>query len=136
MKDYYYQLGEIRIAERRRNTLIEKKLLLETRITKTTSSLKEVVSFGTGSNDKLTRYVAELEIIEKELAEVEEKLAILRKNFHEMESAMKHLIGIEERIFRLYYIERKNPIQISMILGCGKTTVYRYLGEIKKSFKK
>ena len=52
-----------------------------------------------------------------------------------MEEILKHISGIEERIFRLYYIENKNPTQISFIIPCARDTVYRYLRKINKIIK-
>lgn len=52
-----------------------------------------------------------------------------------MESILNHISGITERIFRLYYIENKTPTQISFIIPCDRSTVYRYLKKIDKKIK-
>lgn len=135
MKPYYNQLSELRIAETRLTSLQEKKKLLEDKITKTTSQLKEVEVFGSGSNDKMTEYVIKCEEINEKIEETEEEIKILKKGLLQMEEILKNISGIEERVFRLYYIENKTPTQISFIIPCDRATVYRYLKKIKEKCK-
>lgn len=135
MKNYYAQLSELRIAEARLQTLQEKKAILETKITKVTGSMKEVVTFGGSSSDKMTDYVIKCEEIDKQIEEVKEEIDVLKKGLSLMEDILRHISGIEERVFRLYYIENKNPTQISFIIPCARDTVYRYLRKINKKLK-
>lgn len=132
MKNYYTQLSELRIAEERLNTLQDKKKLLETNITSTTGHLKDVITSGGVPSDKMAAYVIKCEEIDKQISEVEEEIKILKKGLHKMDEILKNISGIEEKIFRLYYIENKTPTQISYIVPCGIATVYRYIKEIKK----
>ena len=131
IKNYYAQLSELRIAEQRLITLQNKKKLLETKITSTTSTIKEVVSFGS-TDDKMTTYIIKCEEVDKQIEEVEEEIEVLKKGLHKMDEILHNISGIEERIFRLYYIENKNPTQISFIIPCDRRTVYRYLKKIKE----
>lgn len=135
MKNYYAQLSELRIAETRLKTLQEQKELLEAKATKTTSTIKEVVTFGGSSSDKMTDYVIKCEELNKQIEEVTEEIKVLKKGISLMEEILKHISGIEERVFRLYYIENKNPTQISFIIPCARDTVYRYLRKINKKIK-
>ena len=135
IKNYYTQLSELRIAEARLQTLLEKKVILETKITKVTGSMKEVVTFGGSSSDKMTDYVIKCEEIDKQIEEIKEEIKTLKKGLSLMEDILKHISGIEERVFRLYYIENKNPTQISFIIPCARDTVYRYLRKINKKLK-
>ena len=135
MKNYYAQLSELRIAETRLKTLQEQKELLETKVTKTTSSIKEVVAFGGSNSDKMTDYVIKCEELNNKIEEVKEEINVLKKGLSQMENILKHISGIEERVFRLYYIENKNPTQISFIIPCARDTVYRYLRKINNKMK-
>ena len=135
MKNYYQQLSELRIAEARLITLQEKKELLETKATKVTSAIKDVVAFSGSNSDKMTEYVIKCEEINKQIEETTEEIRILKKGLHRMEEILKHISGLEERIFRLYYIENKNPTQISLIIPCARETVYRYLKKISRKMK-
>lgn len=135
MKNYYHQLSELRIAETRLKTLQEQKELLEAKITKTTSSMKEVVAFGGSNSDKMTDYVIKCEELNNKIEEVEKEIDILKKGLQQMNEILKHISGIEERVFRLYYIENKNPTQISYIIPCARDTVYRYLRKINNKIK-
>lgn len=132
MKNYYTQLGELRIAEARLETLQERKEKLLTKATKTTGSLKEVVAFGGEISNKPLNYTEQCEEIDKEIEEIEEEIKIIKKGLSKMENILKNISGIEEKIFRLYYIENKNPTQISFIIPCDRRTVYRYLKKIKQ----
>lgn len=132
IKNYYCQLSELRIAETRLETLKEKKGMLETKITNTTSQLKEVVVHTNATNDNMSDYVIKCEEVNKQIEEVEREIAILKKGLARMDEILKNISGIEERIFRLYYIENKNPTQISFIVPCDRRTVYRYLEKIKQ----
>ena len=135
MKNYYVQLSELRVAETRLETLKEKKVMLEARITSTTSQLKEVTVHSNSNNDKMTEYVIECERLNKQIEEMEEEVGILRKGVKKMDDFIKNISGIEERIFRLYYIENKNPTQISFIIPCDRKTVYRYLKKLKEKYE-
>lgn len=136
MKNYYTQLSELRIAEERLNTLQEKKKLLEEKITRTTSSqLQDDPIRSDVINDKMAAYVIKCEELDKEIEEKEEEIEILKKGLHKMDEILKHISGIEERVFRLYFMENKTPTQISFIVPCGIATVYRYIKEIKRKYK-
>lgn len=135
MKNYYQQLSEYRIAEIRLKTLQEQKEVLEAKVTKTTSETKDVVSYGGSSNDKMINYVIKCEEINAKINEVEEEIKILKKGLQKMNEILTHISGIEERVFRLYYIENKNPTQISFIIPCSRDTVYRYIRKINNKIK-
>lgn len=132
MKNYYTQLSELRIAETRLETLKEKKGMLETKITNTTSQLKDVVVHTNATNDNMSDYVIKCEEVNKQIEEVEAEIRVLKKGLQRMDEILKNISGIEERIFRLYYIENKNPTQISFIVPCDRRTVYRYLKKIRE----
>ena len=131
MKNYYAQLSELRIAETRLETLREKKGMLETKITNITSQLKDVVVHTNATNDNMSEYVIKCEEVNKQIEEVETEIKVLKKGLQRMDEILKNISGIEERIFRLYYIENKNPTQISFIVPCDRRTVYRYLKKIR-----
>lgn len=132
IKNYYSQLSELRIAETRLETLKEKKGMLETKITNITSQLKDVVVHTNANNDNMSDYVIKCEEVNKQIEEVEVEIKVLKKGLQKMNEILKNISGIEERIFRLYYIENKNPTQISFIVPCDRRTVYRYLKKIRE----
>ena len=135
IKNYYTQLGELRIAETRLETLQERKEKLLTKATKTTGSLKEVVAFGGGISNKPLSYAEQCEEIDKQIEEVEEEIKILKKGLSQMENILKDISGIEERIFRLYFMENKTITQIARIIPCDRSTVYRYKEKIESKYK-
>lgn len=135
IKNYYAQLSELRIAETRLTTLLETKALIECKMLAITKELKEVPIYGSGQNDAMTGYVIKLEDINKKIEEKEEEIKILKKGLHQMDEILKHINGIEEKVFRLYYIEGKTPTQISFIIPCSMATFYRYKSKIEKKFK-
>lgn len=97
--------------------------------------MKDVVAFGGSNNDKMTNYIIKCEEINKQIEEIEEEIKTLKKGLQRMEEILKNISGIEERVFRLYYIENKNPTQISLIIPCARETVYRYLRKINRKMK-
>lgn len=135
MKNYYTQLSELRIAEARLETLQERKEKLLSMATKITGSLQEVVAYGGGISNKPLSYTEQCEEIDKQIEDIKEEIKILKKGLSQMENILKNISGIEERVFRLYYIENKNPTQISFIIPCARDTVYRYLRKINKKIK-
>ena len=136
MKNYYTLLSELRLAERKLKCKKEQKQLYLNRITSCTSSLKEVVVTGGVPTDKMTEYSIKCEEIDKEILELEEEIKLLKDALDEMENIIKNISGIEEKIFRLYYIENKTPTQIAYIVPCDRSTVHRHLKKIKIKYSK
>ena len=135
IKNYYAQLSELRIAETRLTTLLETKALIECKMLAITKELKEIPIYGSGQNDKMASYVIKCEEIDKQIEEKEEEIKILKKGLHQMDEILKHVNGIEEKVFRLYYIEGKTPTQITFIIPCSMATFYRYKNKIDSKFK-
>lgn len=135
-KFYYQQLSELKIAEARLKSLKDKKQLLRDRAESTTSTIKEDVSFSNTPSNKMENYIIKLEEIETNIKEVEEEIRILRTGLKEMNNILKNVSGLEEQIFRLYFIEQKTPQQISYIAPCGIATVYRYIKKINSKLIK
>ena len=106
--------------------------MLETKITNITSQLKDVVVHTNATNDNMSDYVIKCEEVNKQIEEVEVEIKVLKKGLQKMNEILKNISGIEERIFRLYYIENKNPTQIAFIVPCDRRTVYRYLKKIRE----
>ena len=132
MRFYYITLSELRIAEARLKTLNNKKELLRDRVTSTTSTIKEDVSFSNTPSDKMDRYIIQLEETNEKIKEVEEEITILKQGLKEMSDIQKNISGLEEQIFRLHFIEQKTPTQITFIAACDRSTVYRYIKKIKE----
>lgn len=129
-KFYYQQLSELKIAEARLKTLKEKKKLYKDRVESTTSTIKEDVSFSNTPSDKIGRYIIQIEETDQKIKEVEEEITVLKDGLRQMEEIQKNISGLEETIFRLYFIEQKTPQQITFIASCGIATVYRYIKKI------
>lgn len=97
--------------------------------------MKEVVAFGGGISNKPLSYVEQCELVNKQIEELEKEVGILRKGLQDMNDILTNISGLEERIFRLYFIENKTPTQISYIIPCDRRTVYRYVKKIKEKYK-
>lgn len=133
MKGYYDQLSELKVAEKRLENLKDRRELLWSYATSVTSTTKDVVSFsGNSSGDKMANYIIRCEELDKEIEEVQKEIEILQRGLKQMEAILKNISGLEERIFRLYYIENKTPLQMSYIIPCSQATIYRYLKKINK----
>lgn len=136
MKHYYDQLGELRIVQSRKATLLDRKQMLTDKLLDCTSHLKESVVSGGVKTDKMLDYEIKIEELDNKINDLEEEEKLLQDGLDNMENILKNITGIEEKIFRLYFIENKNPIQIAMIVPCDLSTVYRYIRAIKKKYEK
>lgn len=136
IKNYYTLLSELRLAERKLKCKKEQKQLYLNKITSCTSSLKEVVVTGGVPTDKMTEYSIKCEELDEEISLLEQDIKLIKEALKEMDNIIKNISGIEEKIFRLYYIENKTPTQISYIVPCDKSTVYRHLKKIKTKYNK
>lgn len=132
MRFYYATLSELKIAEARLKMLENKKQLYRDRVESTTSTLKEDTSFSNSPSDKIGNYMIQIEEVDQKIKEVKEELAVLRETLNQMEEIQKNISGLEEQIFRLYFIEQKTPTQITFIAACDRSTVYRYIKKIKQ----
>lgn len=132
--NYYEQLMELRIAEERLESLIEKKEMLRTRIMKITSQIKENVVSGGGNSDKMMNYVIATEGVEIKIQEVLEEIRTLKKGLAVMEEVFNNYSddSIERQVFDLYYIKHKKATEIARLIPCDRSTVYRYKNIIDK----
>lgn len=126
--NYYNQLMELKIAEERLESLIEKKEMLRTRIMKVTSQIKDNVVSGGGNSDKMTNYVIAIEGVERQIEEVTEEIRTLKKGLAAMEQVFNNYQddGIERQVFDLVYIKHKRASEAAEIIPCDRRTVYRY----------
>ena len=132
MKFYYQTLSELKIAEARLKMLENKKQLYRDRVESTTSTIKEDVSFSNTPSDKMGKYIIQIEETDEKIKEVKEELTVLKEALNQMEDIQKNISGLEEQIFRLYFIEQKTHTQITFIAACDRSTVYRYIKKIKQ----
>lgn len=130
MRFYYQTLSELRVAETRLKMLEDKKQLYLDRVTSTTSTIKEDVSFSNTPSDKMGSYMIQIEETDQKIKEVKEEITVLKNALKQMSEIHKNISGLEETIFRLYFIEQKTPTQITYIASCGIATVYRYIKKI------
>ena len=128
MYNYYEQLTELKIAEERLETLLEKREMIKSRIMKVTSQIKDIVITGGGSSDKMVNYVIALEGIDRKIEEVREEIDGLKKGLVVMEDIFNNYKSdnIERRVFELLYIKNKKVSEAANIIPCDRRTVYRY----------
>lgn len=128
MINYYEQINELRIAEERLESLIERKELLRARIMKITSQPKEIVVGGGINSDKLTNYMIQVESIDKKIDEVTEDIRLLKKGLEAMEMVFNSYKddGIERKVFELLYIKHIRVSEAAKMIPCDRRTVYRY----------
>lgn len=113
--------------------LNEKKELLESAITKCTSSYQEHT--GTDSNDKMEKYLQKLADIEEELGILEQEKVKLEQGLVDMKKAYKQAVGIERDVFKLYFIEAKHINDIAKAVGKTSRMIYKYIDDISQKYK-
>lgn len=128
MYNYYEQLMELRIAEERLESLIEKKEMLKSRIMKITSQMKDIMVTGGSSSDKMVNYVIAIEGVDRKIEEVTEEIRGLKKGLGVMEEIFNNYKddSIERSVFELIYIQNKKVSEAANIIPCDRRTVYRY----------
>lgn len=132
MKSYYNMINELKLEEIRLETLKEKKELLEANITSCTSKLEKEQVKTSGLKDKIGNYVCSIDALNNQI-DIQQKIVDLYKSkLDKMTINLKNLTGVLERVFYLYYKEKKSVVEISMILNCSDRNIYYYLKEIKK----
>lgn len=131
--DSYYKIYlEIKRLKGKLKELNQQKYELFVKVTKTTSSTKDVISASTNSNNKFTNYLIKVEKISKEITEVETSLKELNIKIKAMNCLiLSSLEGIPKEVFKLYFLENKNPTEIANIIPCNRKTVYRHLNNFK-----
>lgn len=132
MKNYIITQCEYDTTMKRLERLYERRINLKNKMTNCTSTLKDVVSFGNATEDKMTNYVAALEEIEEEIKELEAEAYNLKTDLNYMDSRISNINEIKEQIFVMYFIKGMKPLQIAPKIPCGKSSVYRYIHEINK----
>lgn len=132
MKNYIITSNEYDIINKRLERLYERRTRLKTNITKTTSTLKEVVTFGGDNQDKMTDYVIRLQEVEEEIKVLEEEARQLKEDLKYMDSRLSNIQDIKEQVFVMFYIRGMKPKHIAPRIPCDLSTVYAKLREIKK----
>ncbi len=132
MESYFKIYSESERLKQKLKDLRQQKYELFVKVTKTTSTTKEVVTAPTNSNSKFTNYLIKAEKISKQIEEVEKALKEINIKIKEMNSLiLSNLEGIPKEVFRLYFLENKNPTEIANSIPCSRMTVYRYLRSFK-----
>lgn len=136
MRDYYTITQEIKICEATIRRLQRKKEKLFSTATKTTGQLKEDITSGGQSTNTIELYVQKLiDEVESDLLEKEEELKELLLSKGKIEEALRNIAKNKnndlERIFVYKYIEGKSNKQISKLMPCDLSTVYRKIKHIK-----
>lgn len=132
MKNYYTQQKELEISNLRLETLNLKLKILESKVTRCTSELRDVSYFGSGnSSDKYLQYIIDKTEIEKEIEFEKQENDILKQNLKAMEKVLEQIQGIEEKIFVSIYVKNLKPTETARRIPCDLSTVYRYLKKIE-----
>ena len=137
MKDYYKINQEIIICKTTIKHLEMKKERLFARATNTTSQLKQDITSGGNPENAIEVYVEKLiDKVEKELTEKQEELKELLLSRGKIEEALRKIAENKnndlERIFIYKYIDGKSMKDISRLMPCDLSTVYRKIKQIKR----
>lgn len=98
---------------------------------------KEIVSGGTPSNAFDTYLIAkEKKQIDARLEEAKSILEDREKLLEIKEKELKLSNNIYDKIYYYRCLENRTPTQISFLIPCDRTTVYRYMKDIERDLKK
>lgn len=131
MRNYIITSNEYDIVNRRLSRLYNRREQLKNNIHNITSKMKDVVVNGGVSIDKMSTYVAELELVENEIAVKEQEAADLKSDLDYINSRISDIEGIKEQVFVMYFIKGMKPKHIAPKIPCDLSTVYAKIREIK-----
>lgn len=131
MKNYIITSNEYEIVKRRLDRLYDRREKLKNNILNITSKLQDVVVSSNNNNDKMGTYVAELELVENEIAIKEQEANDLKSDLDYMDSRISNIQDIKEQVFVMFYIKGMKPKHIAPRIPCDLSTVYAKIREIK-----
>ena len=135
MKNYMITSNEHDIAKRRLNRLKDRKEKLKSAINKITSTLQTIVADGGELEDKMSKYMADLEEVEADIKELEAEVKELRSDLDFMVNKIYDIKEIKYKVFYWCFINNKAPLKAAKLVPCGKSTIYRYIDEINEDRK-
>lgn len=130
MKHCFIQMQELRVAEARLETLIERKKRLDAKIKSCTSELKDVVTTPSFDNDKMNNYLIKIESLDEEISDVIEDIKCLKHNLAIMKEALNEVKDIRYEIFLLKYKDNLKVKDIAKIKHFSEQRIYQFLDEI------
>lgn len=132
MKNYYDQQQELQTALYRLESLKEKReMYFNMTQPGSVDYSKEPVEGGVHI-DSMTEYTIKIEKIDKEIKQVESEIETLNKYLKKMESCLRAMKGIYEKIFVYKYIDGLNVTQIVNRVNYSQSDVYRKLQIIER----
>lgn len=131
MKHFFIQKQELATAEARLETLKERKKRLRSKILSCTAELKEGVISTSITEDKMQKYLIDVEEIDEEIRDLEEEIKCLKNNLAVMQQALEQMEDIKYKIFLYRYKDNLKVSEIARKIYCSGSRVYQLLDEIE-----
>lgn len=136
MKNYYDQQMDLNLTLFRIETLNEKKAIYFNHTQPKSGEIKEVmVDSSRIIKDTFLEYTEKVEEINKELDDLYKEKDILERYLKKMESSLRSMKGILEKIFVAKYIDGLSVDKIAIRVNYSVPSVYRKLSEIYRIIK-
>lgn len=132
MKNYYDQQQELQTALYRLESLKEKREMYFNMTQPGTMDYSKESVDGGVHKDCMTEYVIKIEKIDKDIIKVEHEIEMLNKYLKKMETCLRAMKGIYEKIFVYRYIDGLNVTQITNRVNYSQSDVYRKLQVIER----
>lgn len=135
MKNYYDQQMELNIVLFRIESLNEKKSIYFNRTQPSSPKFGEKVSSSHKKSEPFLDYTANIEDINREIDDLLKEKEILEKYLKKMESSLRSMKGILEKIFVAKYIDGLDVRKIAIKYNYSESHIYRLLTTIHQIIK-
>lgn len=136
MKNYYDQQMELTTVLFRIATLNEKKALYFSKTQPSSPKFGEKVSSSHTNSEPFLIYAQKIEEIDKELEELKEEASILEKYIKKMESSLRDMKGILEKVFVDRFIDGMDVKRIARKYNYSESNIYELIRKIKEIVNK
>lgn len=135
IKNYYDQQRELNTAKSRLKTLEEKRKIYFNATQPKAVVIKDTVVMSPPENDVLTKYMAKIEKIDKEIEILKQEIAVLEKDKESMEENLRKMKGTLQKVFVARYIDGLTVNQIAKQTNYSGPHIYHLLTIIKNILK-
>lgn len=133
--EYEYYLQRLVETKRKYDALLQKKEeLFEHTQPKGINTEKETVSGGT-KESPFDTYLISLERIEERIVGIEGVLQKRKEMLAEIEDQLRRSVSIEDKVYRMRYLDRMRVFKIARKLNYSESNIYRILTQIQKTVK-
>lgn len=133
MKNLYNSSLELENKKDRVKILKHDIEILESKLTKITSSIKENSSSGGNSiQSKIHEYTIQKISKEEEIKELQKEISYLSPIIKRMEKRVNAMVGIHKEVYEMFYTQNIKIKHIALMKNYSPQRIYQVLEEVNK----